>query len=153
MIFSTYPSILLYQSFGKWKRMSNLPPAMFVGLWNTSKRFFRSKNEKMTFPTNSHRASFGLPVRGNGNKCCVCCLKKQHMLPKISFSKSIRSQVSNAIFHVPSRPLDQKTLYFEKKYSQNVHLRNFLTLDSLSTAPQLGVKLTPLVVVNRTKRK
>ena len=85
LIFSTYPSILLYQSFGKWKRMSNLPPAIiFIGPLNAEKRFFGSKSEKITFPTISHRAPFGLPVPSDGNKCCVCCLKKQHMLPKIS---------------------------------------------------------------------
>ena len=84
LIFSTYPSILLYQSFGKWKRMSNLPPAIFIGPLNAEKRFFGSKSEKMTFPTKSHRAPLGLPGHGDGNKCCVCCLKRQHMLPKIS---------------------------------------------------------------------
>merc|ERR1711963_458884 len=81
--FSIFPSIFLYQSFGKWERMSNLHPAIFVGPLNTEKRFFRSKSEKITFPTNSHRAPFGLPGHLDGNKCCVCCLKKQHMLPKI----------------------------------------------------------------------
>ena len=84
LIFPTYPSIFSYQSFRKWKRMSNLPPAMFLGLWNTSKRFFRSKSEKMTFPTVFHRASLGAPVHNDIFECCFCCLKKQHMLPKIS---------------------------------------------------------------------
>ena len=51
--FSTYVSILLYQSFGKWKRMCNLPPAIFIEPLNAEKRFFRSKSEKMTFHTNS----------------------------------------------------------------------------------------------------
>ena len=78
MIFSTYPSILLYQSFGKWKRMSNLPLAMFVGLWNTSKRFFRSKSEKMTFPTVFHRASLGAPVHSDIFECCLFRQQKQH---------------------------------------------------------------------------
>ena len=82
LIFSTYPSILLYQSFGKWKRMSNSSLAMFIGPLNTEKLFFRSKSEKMIFPTNSHRVPFGLPVPSDDNKCCVCCLKKQHMSPK-----------------------------------------------------------------------
>ena len=36
-LISIYPSIFLHQSFGKWKRMSNLPPAMFIGPLNTEK--------------------------------------------------------------------------------------------------------------------
>ena len=66
LIFSTYPPILLYQSFEKWKRMSNLSPAIFIGLLNTEKWFFRSKSEKITFPTSSHRAPFG--VSGHHNE-------------------------------------------------------------------------------------
>ena len=83
LIFSTYPSILLYQSFGNWRRMSNLPPAIFIRQLHAEKRFYRSKSEKMTFPTNSHRAPFGVPGHLDGNRCCVCCVRKQHMLPKI----------------------------------------------------------------------
>ena len=85
----------------------------------------------MTFPTNSHRAPFGLPVPSDGNRCCVCCLKKQHMLPKISFSKSIRSQLSNAVFHVPSRLLEKKRLCFEIKNGKKGHLTHLLTCASL----------------------
>ena len=46
LIFSTYPSILLYQLFGNWRRMSNLPSAIFIGQLNAEKQFFGSKSEK-----------------------------------------------------------------------------------------------------------
>ena len=121
MIFSTYPSILLYQSFGKWKRMSNLPPAIFIGPLKAEKRFFGSKSEKITFPTNSHRAPFGLPVPSDGNKCCVCCLKKQHMLPKNFRSCKGCSQLSVDIFMASGDLLVAQKSYFLQKSLEKNH--------------------------------
>ena len=45
--FSTHASISLYQSFGKWRRMSNLSLATFMGVWDTSKWIFRIKIENL----------------------------------------------------------------------------------------------------------
>ena len=115
LIFSTYPSILLYQSFGKWKRMSNLPPAIFIGPLNAEKQFFGSNSEKIIFPTNSHKAPFGLPVPSDGNKCCVCCLKKQHMLPKISdLVKNLLSSLQIFLWR-PGTSWSLRNLIFFKK--------------------------------------
>ena len=61
-----------------------LPPAMFVGLLNTLKWFFGSKSQKSTVFTYFPLCPSGVPGHYEVNKCCVCCLKRQHMLPKIS---------------------------------------------------------------------
>ena len=82
--FFNYPPIFSYQSFGKCEGMSNPSLAMFVGLSNTSKWYFGSESQKIHFFTYFGVENTVLAVNGNFNKCCFCCLKRQHMLPKIS---------------------------------------------------------------------
>ena len=49
MIFSIFSSIFSSQLFGKWKRMSNLPPAMFTCLCEFSVSFAITKKSAVFF--------------------------------------------------------------------------------------------------------
>ena len=119
LIFSTYPSIFLYQSFGEWKRMSNPSLAMFIGLSNTSKWYFGSESQKLHFFTHFGVPNRALPVPDNGNKCCVCCLKKQQMLPKILdvVKEGLRS-LQIFLWH-PGTSWALRNLNFSKKVVKN----------------------------------
>ena len=63
--------------------MSNPSLAMFIGVSNTSKWYFESKSQKIHFSTYFGVENRVLAVHSDLKQCCVCCLKKQHMLPKI----------------------------------------------------------------------
>ena len=64
--------------------MSNPSLAMFIGLSNTSKWYFGLESQKIHFSTYFGVGNRVLAVHNDLKQCCVCCLKKQHMLPKIS---------------------------------------------------------------------
>ena len=84
-------------------------PKPTVRLFGTHcKWFFGSQSQKLHFFTHFGVPNRALLVPDNGNKCCVCCVKKQQMLPKFSFSESSRSQLSNAVFGISSRQLVKK---------------------------------------------
>ena len=63
--------------------MSNPSLAMFIDLSNTSKWYFGLESQKIHFSTYFGVGNRVLVVHSDLKQCCVCCLKKQHMLPKI----------------------------------------------------------------------
>ena len=64
--------------------MFNPSLAMFIGLSHTSKWYFGLESQKIHFSTYFGVGNRVLAIHSDLKQCCVCCLKKQHMLPKIS---------------------------------------------------------------------
>ena len=91
----------------KVERMSNLPPAIFIGPLNAEKRFFGSKSEKMTFPTKSHRRRWQQVLR-------LLPKKAAHVAKNFRSCKGC-SQLSVEILWHPGTSWSLRNLIFCKK--------------------------------------